>query len=85
MDKKLTGALLAVTAAALFVTGQVTTAGKAFAAGKVKCAGVNSCKGKGDCSSAKQSCKGKNTCKGKGWVFEESEAACKKKGGTVQK
>ena len=85
MNKKLIGATLALTAAALFTAGHVAKADAKKEAGKVKCAGMNGCKSKGDCSGAKQGCKGKNECKGKGWNFVTSAEECTKKGGKVAK
>ena len=87
MNKRVTGAMLAVAVAALFASGKAMSAGdKAATPAKgVKCAGVNSCKGKGSCSGKDNSCAGKNGCKGKGWVTVGSEKDCTAKGGTVVK
>lgn len=61
------GAKIAMTVAALLVTG--TFAATAMAAGtQGKCFGVNGCKGQGACKTAQNGCKGHNACKGKGWV-----------------
>lgn len=91
MNKKITGAVLAMAVAALFASGQImadSTQGKAD--NKVKCKGANSCKAKGECHAAKgqcgsASCGGHNSCKGKGWISVPSEAECTKQGGTVVK
>lgn len=87
MNKKVTGAALALTVAALFAAGNMASADHHEKdKGKVKCSGVNGCKGKGDCGvKGKHSCQGKNECKGKGWNFRSSEKECTDKGGTVVK
>ena len=84
MDRRSTGALVAISVAALF------SAGSAFATShdgggekkdaKVKCMGVNECAGKGGCASAHNECAGKNKCKGQGVVMMSAEE-CTKKGG----
>jgi len=75
------GAVLAIAAVSLALTGAVTPV-KATP-GKVHCLGANSCKGKTDCHTPKNACKGMNACKGQGWVFTESEKACEDAGGKV--
>jgi len=78
--------LVAATAAAMFLTGNVMAADKMDATKKeasVHCAGINSCKGTSECKSAANSCKGQNSCKGHGWVTSASEKECTDKGGTV--
>jgi hypothetical protein len=83
----ITGAALATAVALMFV-------GNAFAAdssssgassAQVKCVGGNACKGQSACKSAASSCKGQNACKGKGFVMADTDAACKKMGGKVEK
>jgi hypothetical protein len=63
------GAKLAMTAAALLVSGTALVA-TAYAAEGIpgRCFGVNGCAGKGDCKSTKNDCKGKNACKAQGWL-----------------
>jgi hypothetical protein len=65
---KKSGAKIAMTAAAMVVSGALI--GSAFAVEGIpgRCFGVNGCAGKGACKSAKNDCKGKNACKGQGWV-----------------
>ena len=74
------GASIAMTAAALFVSG--TIASSALAAGGTtgKCYGVNDCKGQSGCKTAHSDCKGHNDCKGKGWV-SMTDTECAEKGG----
>ena len=73
------GATIAMTAAALFVSGTIATA--AMAAGTTgKCYGVNACKGQSACKTAQSDCKGHNACKGKGWV-SMTDTECAEKGG----
>jgi hypothetical protein len=62
------GAKIALTAAALLVTGTLATSVMAAGGTEGKCFGVNGCKGKGACKTAQNDCKGHNACKGKGWV-----------------
>ncbi|KTD25856.1 silver efflux pump [Legionella maceachernii] len=67
MDKmKLTGAALAIGAAALF--SAVPTVASAHC-GMVKCLTVNGCRGFSSCKTANNSCKGMNACKGQGFVY----------------
>ena len=78
------GAKLAMTAAALVVSGTALVA-TAFAAEGIpgRCFGVNGCAGKGACKTAKNDCKGKNACKGQGWV-EMLQDECAKHGGQFE-
>lgn len=78
---RLTGAVLAVAAAAAFTLAPVA----AFAKHQhmVKCYGVNACKGHSSCKTAKSACKGHNSCKGKGWK-KMSKKACMKAGGKIK-
>jgi len=64
-------ALVASTAAALFLAGLAVSAiaQEPGAEAKVKCEGVNSCKGHGECKSAQNACKGKNGCGGQGFLM----------------
>ncbi len=85
---KFKGAMIASAVATMFAAGAAMAgdAPKADAkAGGVKCSGANSCSGKGACKTAKNACAGKNGCKGQGWVMEKDDAACKAKGGSVEK
>jgi hypothetical protein len=74
------GAKIAMTAAALLVTGTLATAAMAETV-KGQCFGVNGCKGQGACKSAQNDCKGHNACKGKGWL-SMTEVDCTGQGGT---
>ncbi|HET7446683.1 MAG TPA: hypothetical protein VFJ49_01965 [Methyloceanibacter sp.] len=62
------GARMAMTAAALIVTGAVLIGSASATEIKGRCFGVNSCKGQGECKSSVNDCKGKNACKGQGWL-----------------
>ncbi|WP_035918017.1 hypothetical protein [Legionella fairfieldensis] len=64
---KLTGAALAIGAAAVFSI--VPGAAIAKAACHVKCLGVNGCRGYSSCKTANNACKGQNACKGRGFVL----------------
>jgi hypothetical protein len=73
------GARIAMTAAALLVSGALI--GSAAAAEfKGRCFGINGCAGKGACKSTKNDCKGKNACKGQGWI-EMLQEDCANSGG----
>lgn len=74
-----TGATIAMTAAALFVSGTIATSAMAGGA-QGKCFGVNACKGQSGCKTAQSDCKGHNACKGKGWV-SMTAAECAEQGG----
>lgn len=81
--RKMTGLLLATTAAALFGTATITAAAEdATVSADVKCMGINACKGSSECATATNSCKGQNSCKGSGWVHA-SKSDCDAKGGKV--
>jgi uncharacterized membrane protein len=81
--KKMTGLLLATTAAALFGSANIATAAEETAkSADVKCMGINACKGTSECATATSSCKGSNSCKGQGWVHTSKED-CTAKGGKV--
>jgi uncharacterized membrane protein len=74
------GAKLAMTAAALLVTGTLASAAMAETV-EGQCFGVNGCKGQGACKSAQNDCKGHNACKGKGWL-SMTELDCTNQGGS---
>lgn len=88
MKKPIQGAVIALSAAALFTAGEAMAGSHGDAAGgddaKVSCTGLNECAGKGECASKGNECAGKNKCKGMG-VQKMSAEDCKAKGGTVQK
>ena len=81
---KLTGVVLAVSAAAAFAFAPASAMAKEHNknhSGKmVKCTGVNTCKGHSSCKTANNKCKGDNSCKGKGWV-EMTKKQCWQVGG----
>jgi hypothetical protein len=81
--RKITGATLAATAAAMLMGGAVSLTSAPASAEGVLCAGINACKGQGSCKTASNSCKGQNACKGQGWVEQSSAEACTAAGGTV--
>jgi hypothetical protein len=80
-SKRMTGLVLAATAATLFATAPITVSAGGAAEGK--CMGVNACKGQSDCKTANSACKGKNACKGKGYVKMDEET-CEQIGGEFQ-
>ena len=77
------GILIAGTAAALILSGQVSARADEKTGGEVHCSGINACKGQGTCAGANNSCQGKNACKGQGVVKVSSAEECAKKGGKV--
>ncbi len=80
-NKMRTGAMIALSAAALIQSGFVVAADNSTEA-KVHCTGVNSCKGTSDCKTAENACKGQNVCKGHGFL-SLTAAECSAKGGKV--
>lgn len=81
---QLTGAALAVGAAALFsVAPAMADDAPAAATAQVQCMGGNSCKGQSTCKTADNTCKGQNACKGKGVTMMDSADDCTKAGGKV--
>ena len=74
------GATIAMTAAAMLVSGTIATSALAAGGTTGKCFGVNACKGKSACKTAQSDCKGHNACKGKGWV-SMTDSECAEKGG----
>jgi hypothetical protein len=81
LDRK-SGAKIAMTAAALIVSGALIGSAAAVEY-KGRCFGVNGCAGKGACKSAKNDCKGKNACKGEGWIAM-LKADCESQGGQFE-
>ena len=79
LDKK-SGAKIAMTAAAIIVSGAALIATAYAEAVPGRCFGVNGCAGKGACKTTKNDCKGKNACKGQGWV-QMLQDECKTAGG----
>lgn len=76
--------ILAATAAASLLTTVPALAGPKIVKGhfcQTGCKGKSACGGMGNANG----CSGSNTCKGKGWLKADSEAACKKAGGTWAK
>lgn len=81
------GAMLAIGAAALILTGCATAKpmdkmDKSASGEMVHCAGVNSCKGTSDCKTAENGCKGQNACKGHGFLGMTADE-CTTKHGTI--
>jgi hypothetical protein len=81
--RKITGATLAATAAAMLLGGAVGLTSTPASADSVKCQGINACKGQSACKTASNACKGQNACKSQGWVPTASAEACTSQGGTV--
>ena len=75
---KTSGASIAMTAAALIVSGAALIATANAETFKGRCFGVNGCAGKGACKTAA------NDCKGKGWL-EMLNTECADQGGQFEK
>lgn len=73
--RKITGATLAATAAAMLLGGAVGLTSAPASADSVKCQGINACKGQSACKGAANACKGQNACKGAGFL-ELTKAEC---------
>jgi len=80
---KKSGVRLAMTAAALVVSGAALMATAYADPIPGRCFGVNGCAGKGACKSTKNDCKGKNGCKGQGWLSMLQDE-CKTAGGQYE-
>jgi len=78
------GASMAMTAAALIISGAAIVATANAETFKGRCFGVNGCAGKGACKTAKNDCKGQNKCKGQGWL-EMLQNECADQGGQFEK
>jgi uncharacterized membrane protein len=78
------GAKIAMTAAALIISGATLIAAASADTVKGRCFGVNGCKGQGACKSAKNDCKGHNGCKGQGWLSMTDEE-CSGQNGQFEK
>lgn len=81
---KKSGASMALTAAALIISGATLIATANAETFKGRCFGVNGCAGKGACKTAKNDCKGQNKCKGQGWL-EMLNTECADQGGQFEK
>jgi hypothetical protein len=79
LNKK-SGATIAMTAAAMIVSGTLATSAVAAGGTEGKCFGVNGCKGQGACKTAQNDCKGMNACKGHGFLVM-TDTECSEKGG----
>ena len=79
------GAMLAIGAAALILTGCATAKpmDKSASGEMVHCAGVNSCKGTSDCKTAENACKGQNACKGHGFLSMKADECTAKHGAII--
>ncbi len=76
------GAALAATAAALFLTGTFTPHfANAATDAKGHCMGANACKGQSGCKTSANACKGQNACKSKGFLEMTREDCGKVDGG----
>lgn len=75
MKTKLTGALLASSAALLFTAVAPAAHAAEAKEAKMHCEGVNSCKGTSACATKANSCAGQNSCKGQGFL-ELTKAQC---------
>ena len=64
-SKVRTGAMIALGAAALILSGCASSGAKTADSGSTNeaCVGVNSCKGTSDCKTAGNDCKGQGSCK----------------------
>jgi hypothetical protein len=78
------GAKIAMTAAALIISGATLIGAATADTVKGRCFGVNGCKGQGACKSAKNDCKGLNSCKGQGWLSMTDEE-CNGQNGQFEK
>ncbi len=81
--RKIAGATLAATAAAMILAGGIGLTASPASAESVRCMGINACKGQGSCKTASNSCKGQNSCKTHGWVEQSSAETCTAAGGMV--
>jgi hypothetical protein len=79
--RKITGATLAATTAAMLLGGAISLTSAPASADSVHCAGINACKGQSACSSYKTSCKGQNACKGQGMTVTSTSLECTALGG----
>lgn len=92
MKARVTGSVLAIAAATLFLAN---TAGAQEAASspstseakpaQVKCMAGNDCAGQSACKTATSAGPHQNNCKGQGFVMTSTEKECKDKGGHEEK
>ena len=78
------GTTIAMTAAALIISGATLMATASAEQIEGRCFGVNGCKGQGACKSIKNDCKGHNACKGQGFL-SMTEVDCKGQNGHFEK
>ena len=78
------GTTIAMTAAALIISGATLIATASAEQIEGRCFGVNGCKGQGACKSIKNDCKGHNACKGQGFL-SMTEVDCKGQNGHFEK
>jgi hypothetical protein len=78
------GTTIAMTAAALIISGATLMAAASAEEIEGRCFGVNGCKGQGACKSIKNDCKGHNACKGQGFL-SMTEVDCKGQNGHFEK
>lgn len=71
------GTAMAAAAAALLLSGAVSSPSIAASDAKGHCVGANACKGQGACKTAKNECGGMNACKGQSFL-EMTKAECDK-------
>ena len=76
-NRKLTGSVLAITAAALFATAPVNVSASSE---QGVCYGGNSCRGQSECKTGSNTCMGTNQCKGQGFK-KMTRAQCDEAGG----
>lgn len=76
------GSTIAAAAAALLLSGAVTSPSFAADDAKGHCIGANACKGQSACKTAKNECGGQNGCKGQGFL-ELTKAECDKISGAT--
>ena len=76
-NHKLTGAVFAMAAAALFATAPVSVSASSE---QGVCYGGNACRGQSECKTGSNSCMGTNQCKGQGFK-KMTRAECDEAGG----
>ena len=92
MKSGVTGTILAMAAATMFLAGAANAqeaAGSSSSSGakpaQVKCMGGNDCSGQSACKTATSQGPHQNSCKGQGFLMTSTEKECKDKGGHAEK